>query len=72
MISVFGGDEISRMIAGKVAKQRIVAHYFQEATWCCGKNTLDKDLGTMEFNPGSTLTSHMTLIFLSLCFLIGK
>lgn len=37
MISVYGGDEISRMIAGKVAKQRIVAHYFQEATWCCGK-----------------------------------
>lgn len=60
------------MTSGKVAKQRIMVCYFQEATWWCGVKALDKDLRTLRSNPGSSLTCSMTLVFLSLSLLVGK
>lgn len=60
------------MIARKVAEQRMTVYWFSRSNLVLWEKALDKVVGTLGSNPGSTLTSHNSLIFLSLSFLIGK
>lgn len=62
----------TRMIAGKVAEQRMTVYRFSRSNLVLWEKALDKVVGTLGSNPGSALTSHIPLISLSLSFLIGK
>lgn len=62
----------TRMIAGKVVEQRMTVYRFSRSNLVLWEKALDKGVGTLGSNPGSTLTRHITLIFRSLSFLIGK